>query len=198
VVKAISSRSWRQIRGDGTVLIRCVAALLFMALTSHLRAQTPKEYQLKAVLLWRLAQYVDFPKEVLGPPEAPIVIAVLGSNPFGDALRLVVKNETAHGRKLEVRELDREDSTEGCHIIFVSQSERARVRRITSNLRGRSVLTVSDIDTFAELENGMVRFAMENNKVTLQVNLDALNAANLKLDSRVLRMARIVKESSLR
>jgi hypothetical protein len=163
-------------------------------LCMHLRAQTPsKEYELKAVLLWRLAQYTDFPAEAFENAQSPVIIGVLGDNPFGDALRLAARGEKAHGRNIEVHYFKEVADITECHLLFVSESERLRVRSITSDLRRRSILTVSDIEGFARDGGGMVRFAMEKGKVTLIVNLEAVNAAGLKLDGRLLRMADIVK-----
>jgi len=40
-------------------------------------------------------------------------------------------------------------------------------------------------------DGGIIRFIMQNNKVHFEVNLDAANAAGLKISSKLLRLARI-------
>ena len=41
-------------------------------------AQVSKEYQLKAVFLWRLAQFTEWPPDAFEHAESPIAVCVLG------------------------------------------------------------------------------------------------------------------------
>jgi hypothetical protein len=157
-------------------------------------AEVPKEYQLKAVFLWRLAQFVDWPTNAFEETQSPLVIGVLGANPFGDALETVVRGETAHGRKLVVIYYRRVEQVKACHILFICESESRRVKQILTSLAGRSILTVSDIDDFTRRHDGMIRFLMEENKIKLRIDPDAAADAGLVLDARLLRMAEIVRK----
>jgi hypothetical protein len=172
----------------------CIQLLLLCSSLEQVCAQSPsKEYQLKAVLLWRLAQYTEWPADAFKTADAPIVIGVIGENRFGDALQLAVRDEKAHGRPLEVRYYKSDEQPDDCHLLFISDSEQYRLRSLLARLRDKNILTVSDIETFARNDNGMIRFAMEQNRVNLIVNLEAVTAARLVLDARLLRMAEIVK-----
>jgi hypothetical protein len=156
--------------------------------------QVSKEYQLKAVFLWRFAQFVHWPTNAFASPESPIVIGILGSSPFGHALEEVVREETANHRKLTVQYYERVDEIKTCHILYISESEALRVERVTAALANRSILTVSDIDQFAKTRGGMIHFVTDQNKVRFRINLGAATAARLVLDARLLRMAETVGE----
>lgn len=153
--------------------------------------QSPKEYQLKAVFLWRLAQFTEWPTNAFESDESPIVIGVLGENPFGDALETVVRGETAHGRKLVLQHYTRLDQIKTCHVLYISVSEARRIKEIITALAGRSILTVSDIDGFALSYGGMIRFLTEQNRIKLRINQNAVAATQLKLDARLLRAAEV-------
>jgi YfiR/HmsC-like len=146
------------------------------------------EYQVKAVFLFNFAQFVSWPSQQ--PPDAPLVIGILGDDPFGSYLDETVRGEKVNGRSLTIQRLRRGADPRNSNILFIAQSERDRAAQIVSNLKGRSVLTVSDIDRFAEL-GGMVQFFTENNKIRMRVNLDAVKAANLKISSKLLRVAEV-------
>jgi hypothetical protein len=79
-----------------------------------------------------------------------------------------------------------------CHVLFISRSEAERLEKILASLKGRNILTVSDIDDFA-VHGGMIRFLIENNKIRLRVNLEAARSANLVISSKLLRPAEIVE-----
>jgi len=145
------------------------------------------EYQVKAVFLFNFAQFVSWPSQ---PPDAPLVIGILGDDPFGSYLDETVRGEKVNGRPLTIQRLRRGAEPRNANILFIAQSERERAAQLVSNLKGRSVLTVSDIDGFAEL-GGMIQLFTENKKIRMRINLDAVRAANLKVSSKLLRVAEV-------
>jgi hypothetical protein len=116
------------------------------------------EDQLKAVFLLRLAQFVSWPSNAFSGAGSPVVIGILGQDPFGEALDLAVAGEKAQGRHIVVRRFQRNDAISECHILFVSRFESRSASAITSSLRSRSILTVSDIEGFVTEHGGMVRW----------------------------------------
>ena len=172
------------------------ALLLLLLLATHAYspqafAQSSKETQVKAVLLFRLTQFVQWPASRFESSESPIIIGVLGEDPFGDSLRIAVRGETAQNRPILLRECANTEDAKACHIVFISQSEAPRVREITSALAPHPILTVSDMENFVRIGGGMVRFYTVQNKVNLRINNDNAKAAGVVLDSRLLRMAEI-------
>lgn len=153
-------------------------------------APTP-EYQLKAVFLFNFTQFVEWPAAAFDTAESPIVIGVLGADPFGPYLDETVRGETVNGRPLAVRRYASLDKLDGCHVLFVSRSETARVRQVLDATAGRNVLTVSDVDEFAS-QGGVIRFVTVSNKIRLRINLEAARKADLVISSKLLRPAEIV------
>ena len=76
---------------------------------------------------------------------------VAGDDPFGAFLDETVRNETVRGRRLAVRRYTSVDEASQAHLLVVSRSERGRLPEIIAGLRGKGVLTVSDIDRFTAL-----------------------------------------------
>jgi len=153
-----------------------------------------KEYQVKAVFLWRLAQFVEWPTNRFETTNSPIVIGVFGENPFGDALELVLRGETAQGRPLTVRYLKNESEAGACHALFICRSESQRIRQILARTRQRGLLTVSDIEEGFLENGGIVMFGTEAKKVRITINMDAAEAARIVLDARLLRIAEVVRK----
>lgn len=178
-----------RLRAFGLILLCAV-----FVFTARAPAQVSKEYQLKAVFLWRLAQFTQWPGDAFETPESPIAVCVFGDNPFGDALNAAVAGETAHGRKLVVQRQRTLDQMKSCHIVFVSPVGPRQARDISAAVAGRSILTVADGDGLPNAYDAMIRFLTEQNKIKLRIHLKPVAAARLVLDPRLLRAAEIVND----
>lgn len=156
------------------------------------RGQTVShEYPLKAVFLLNFAQFTDWPTNAFDQPDSPLVIGVLGDDPFGALLDDAVRGETLNGRKFIVERYRRVEDVKTCHILFISQSEIKCLDKIWVGLKDRPVLTVSEIDGSA-YRGVCVRFITENNKIHLRINTEALQEAKLTMSSKILRVAELV------
>ncbi|HLP77957.1 MAG TPA: YfiR family protein, partial [Candidatus Paceibacterota bacterium] len=175
-----------------------VAWLLFLALaifglgsTFHAHAQASREYQLKAVFLFNFAQFTEWPTNAFASTNSPLVIGVLGIDPFGASLDETVRGETVNGRRLVVQRYRRLEEMESCQILFICPSESHHADRILESLKGRTILTVGDMESPAGRDLA-IRFAQENNKLRIRVNLQAVGASNLTLSSKLLRAAEVI------
>ena len=152
-----------------------------------------RHYQLKAAFLVNFAQYVEWPTEAFPTEETPFVFGVLGDNPFRPALKDLVTGEVVNGRKAVVEEYKSVREIRRCHILFISDSERTRLPAIMRALKGRSILTVSDLEGF-EREGGMIRFVTQT-RVRFRINSAAASEANLTISSKLLRLADSVESA---
>lgn len=150
-----------------------------------------REYQLKAVFLFRFAQFVEWPNDAFAGPDAPMVIGVFGHDPFGSLLEQVVKGEKARNRVLITRRYQQPAEMADCHILFVPAPDDARLPELLEQVRGRPVLTVGETKDFPE-RGGMIQFVITGDKIRLRVNLEAVRAARLEVSSKLLMWAEIV------
>ncbi|HWA87560.1 MAG TPA: YfiR family protein [Opitutus sp.] len=150
-----------------------------------------REFQVKAVFLYNFAQFVEWPPSAFDSPTSPLVIGVLGQDPFGNYLDEAVRGEKVNGHPLVVQRFRRVSDIRTCHILFVSGSEGPRAEQVAENLHGRSILTVCDWEGFAR-RGGIIRFVMEHSHVRLRINLDAAKDAGLTISSKLLRSAELV------
>ena len=173
--------------------VAIVAVLLALA-AAPVRAQAPAaptEYQVKAVFLFNFSQFVDWPAAAFADGRAPLVIGVLGSDPFGATLDEIVRGETVNGRPLAVRRYQSVEQIDVCHILFIERSQSERLDAVLAALKGRNVLTVGDFEGFAR-RGGMIRFMTVGNKIRLRINLAAAQEAKVTISSKLLRPAEIV------
>jgi hypothetical protein len=163
---------------------------LAFALPAPAQKTTFDERDVKAVFLFNFVQFVDWPAAAFSSPDSPVVIGVLGDDPFGGLLDQVVEGEVVKGRQLSVERFRRVEDIKVCHVLFISPSEAKSYEHILKVLSSRPLLTVGETADFTS--RGMVRFLAERNRVRLEVNMDAVKAAGLTISSNLLRAARIV------
>lgn len=149
------------------------------------------EYEVKAAFLYNFAKFVEWPAEALGGAGEPLVICVLGEDPFGDSLDAVVRGETMNGRPLTIHRTRDLGDLSDCHVLFLPRAERERLPEVLSVLRGKSVLITGEGDGFLT-RGGMIRFVLEESRVRFEINRDAAERSGLKLSSKLLRLARAV------
>ena len=164
-----------------------LGAPLFASAASPAASAAPSpEYQIKAVFLFNFAQFVAWPAAAFADAQAPLVIGVLGEDPFGAQLDEAVRDEKIGEHPLQVQRYRRVDDIGACHILFISGSESGQLDKILARLKGRSVFTVGDTETFNRA-GGMVRFVTENKKIRLRINVEAAKAVDLVISSKLLR-----------
>jgi hypothetical protein len=150
------------------------------------------EPQVKAAFLVNFPKYVDWPAEAFAETNSPIVIAVLGESEVTAELQKIVAGRTVNGRKIVLKRLASGEESYVCHILFVAAAEHRRSPNLLARLKDTSILTVGESDNFLE-RGGIINLARRDQKIALEVNLAATDRAGLKISSKLLSVAGVVK-----
>ncbi|MDM8558177.1 YfiR family protein [Candidatus Parabeggiatoa sp. HSG14] len=177
-----------------------VLMLLFMcgwiAFTPLSHAQTDEEieeYQIKAVYLFNFANFFTWPSTAFQYNAQPFRICVLGNDPFGIDLDLVIEDEEVEGREVVVQRIPTLRKSVRCQILFVSQSERAKKTTILNYVRPYPILTVGDMEEFAT-RGGMVEFFNSaSNEVRFSIAPETVKKGGLIASSNLLEIAKIIR-----
>jgi hypothetical protein len=169
-------------------------SVLLLAGTHLARAQSQAfdEYQVKAAFLYNFAKFVEWPSDSFKNPTDPISICVLGANPFGHRLEDAVKGKQINERRLLVRQISDVAEAAACHIVFVA-AETKRPADLLGRVKASPVLTVGETANFAAA-GGVMAFKLESGKVRLEISILASDRARLRISSKLLSLAEIVKE----
>ena len=167
-------------------------ALNVLFLSGRIAAQEANEYEVKAAFLYNFARFVEWPDNVSPDPNGPLVIAILGRDPFGGEIDRAIEGKTVNGRRLVIKRFSSVETYEQCHILFVSSSERGNLPRILAAVRTSSVLTVSETDRFAQI-GGIINFITIENRIRFEINRAAAARVGLKISSKLLSLGRVVR-----
>jgi hypothetical protein len=145
----------------------------------------------KAKYLAVIGSFVEWPPDTFADAYEPFVIGVVGRYSFGISLADEIKGKKIHGRKVQIRAKKFGDNLRDCQIVFISDSEVARMEPILNSLRGTHVLAVGESEGFLEA-GGALNFVMEDRRVRFDANLPAAARAKLRISAQLLMAARVV------
>jgi len=170
---------------------RLLVAGLWLCLTARV-AGAEVEAQVKAALIPKLAGFVEWPPQAFASSNAPVVITLLGEDPFGPEFDSALKEQRIQSRPWRVVRAREWSPTNECHILFVSRSEARHVGKILAGVGMRPVLTLGESSGFAEA-GGVVNFTKVDGRVRFEVNLEAAGKHGLKISARLLQVSRVVR-----
>ncbi len=150
------------------------------------------EYRLKLAFLYNVAQFVQWPADAFTNPSAPLTICVVGENPFAGDIERGLRGRSVGGHPVELRQLSPHDDPRTCQLIFVRANETKSVARIFAASRGSSMLTVGEAAGFAQ-RGGIINLTREQNNLRFEVNIDEAAQTRLKISSKLLSLAKIVR-----
>jgi YfiR/HmsC-like len=180
--------------GLGAFLSAAVATGLL--LTGSSASQTVSAPELKAAVVASLVPFVEWPAHAIAAG-APLVLCVVNDAAVALALQTSTKGRAVNGHGLTVTEVAADTGLPVCHAAYFAGSNGKRVVAQFKTFEGVCVFTVSDAPDFAAA-GGMVELFREGDRVRVAVNLDALERAGIRLSSRVLALAKIVRDAPSR
>jgi hypothetical protein len=152
------------------------------------------EARIKAVFLFKFADYVEWPKSAFASDGAPFTVGVIDAEPVAEELARVVEGRTVRERPVVVRRLRSGDPLDDVQLVFVGRGARGGLRQTLEPLRGRPVLRVTESE--GALQAGsMINFVLVGGKVRFDI-VPPQDAGGLRISSRLLAVARDVRERS--
>jgi hypothetical protein len=157
-------------------------------------APVSKEYELKAAFLYNFTKFVEWPSPRFPDTTAPIVLGVLGSSPFGDALEKIVRDRKVNGRGIAIRYFDSVRDAHAAHVVFIGAGEEKLLGPQLEPLLRGGVLVVGESRELAA-RGAIVTFTMAEDKVRFEIDLLAAERAGLKISSQLLKLATHVRRT---
>jgi hypothetical protein len=175
--------------------MRLLTALMLFIVSANIGIATAMadrtlEYPVKGAYLFKFGDFVEWPKDSFPEAGSPFIIGILGEDPFGPELDDMVQNRTVQGRQAIVKRYKNIDDAKAAHILYIGANKAERLEQIEASLNGKSVLTVSDESKEAA---GIVNFTVLDNKVRFEIDPAAAHRASLKVSSKLLSVAIIVR-----
>jgi len=155
----------------------------------------PLEYQVKAAFLFNFAKFVQWPSDTTRDADEGFVICVFDDEILAQSLDHAVSGKTVEGRVFRVRRLQTLDDTRSCRMLYLGGSDTSRLVALLKSVRTTAVLTVGNAPGFTR-QGGIINFIMQDNRVRFEINPEAADRAGLRISSKLLQLATIVRDAA--
>jgi hypothetical protein len=149
------------------------------------------EQEIEAGLLYNFLKYVEWPDAAR---TGTMTVCIYGDDPFKGYLK-PMEGRTVNQRRIDLRTVHDSSAAAGCDLLFVNAAEKGAWPQLEKSLAGKTVLTVSNLDDFAQ-SGGMIEFGRTDDHIRVSLNLDAVAAAKLKVEDRLLKLVTVVQNAS--
>jgi hypothetical protein len=156
-------------------------------------SEVSKEAEVKAEFLERFTRFVDWPSAAFSGPDAPFVVCLMGSHPFGEYVDKMVRERQIKGRTTVMRRPTEAVEIAGCHLLFVAASEGPRLAKVLAVAASKPILTVADTRGFCD-RGVLINFYRDDKKVRFEINTTAVKRSGLKFSSKLLKLGKLVGE----
>ncbi len=165
--------------------------LILISVSTASEAQI-EEYTLKAVYIEKFTRFIEWPRESgIDDTSKPFVIGVIGETPFETVLKKSFSTRKIREKNVVVRRVSGADEISGCHLLFISNISKERLQKLLSSIKGKPILTVSDVEGFA-LSGVLINFYVLNSKLRFEINESAVRESNLIFSYKLMQIAKIV------
>lgn len=143
--------------------------------------------ELRMTFLVNFVRFTEWPTNSFRDDSAPVVIGVVGEDPFGGRLEDFVKQEQIGKRSMKIVRVDSPAAVSGVHVLYFPAGSALP----KAALAGKPILTVGAAAGFARV-GGMVELDIERQHAVLEINHGSAIASALKINPRLLKLARKV------
>jgi YfiR/HmsC-like len=174
-------------------LVLVVVVVLASARGARAVDQNASAPALKAAFILNFVRFAEWPTLT----NANITVCVAGDDRVAEALKDALRVDASETHGVTLKTVGFDGGSRGCHVVFIGSGDSRRARAMLEDVSATPILTISDSARFAEV-GGIIEFYLEGGRMRFAVNVDALQRAQLRLSSRALGLAKIVRDAHAR
>jgi hypothetical protein len=153
------------------------------------------ESQVKAMFVYNLLKFVEWPVDTSLRAKDPFVVVIIGEGATADATEQFLESKTIGERPLVVRRSQWDQSLSGVRAVFVVERDPKKLHRVLDAAAAAGVLTIGEGESFTT-RGGMIGLLVQDRKVRFDVDTSAAQTAGLRVSSKLLALTRSVRSST--
>ncbi|HAD09104.1 MAG TPA: hypothetical protein DCF62_06465 [Porticoccaceae bacterium] len=166
--------------------------LVLCGAKAYAQPQAMEAHRLLAAFTLNFARFSEWPARVYASNHAPFRVCVMGEESLAHAFQPLTKKSIG-SHPIEVQTSVWLERPQNCQLIFVQRTEREALGRLFAAIADLPVLTIGEMPGFTDT-GGVINLFTEHERMVFEVDLSNARRANIKLSSRLLKLAEHVKE----
>ena len=152
---------------------------------STMAAEKAEYKHLLPAIIIKLSHFIQWPE--IKDKKNNIRLCLYGDSPYNDILNQSVENHRFI--QYPVKTYQNIIEVDGhCDILYIAPLKSTTLKETLSYLKGFPILTVSDMLDF-EANGGIIEIGVNNNKLSIAINIESAKNAGLKIESPLLNIA---------
>lgn len=147
--------------------------------------QGASEEKLKAIYMVHVSRLTTWPERKEVSPDFSICINE--SIEISKMLEKIEGRPVKNERNLKLQHDLSLPNLIDCDVFYVGEGELSIFEKSRVQLESNSVLTVSDQPGFSD-EGGIIRYYLDEDRVKMSINLQAMRRSNIEISSKLLRL----------
>ena len=168
--------------------------VLAMSTTPAFAQASASEAQVKAAFVYNFLKFVEWPTETFASARDSLVVGIMGTSETAEAAAAFLSGKQVNNRPLAVRRLALDAPILGVHVIFIGDIRGRGQSQVLYEAASTNVLSIGEAKGFAN-RGGVIGLLVEDQKVRFEINPDAAEAARLRISSKLLALAKLVRGS---
>jgi hypothetical protein len=154
-------------------------------------SEPSKEDQVKAAYIYNFIQFTDWPAKALPQDSSPLVVSAICGDSLSKAIENALSGKSLASHPIVYKRVtpDKLDSAD-CNVLIVCGDDPKLIDQTVGLSRKKNILTVGDNAEFCSL-GGIIRFYKEDNFVRFEINVKEAEKNNLRISSKLLKLAKI-------
>jgi hypothetical protein len=175
----------KRYRVTGLVLIAAIGTIPWPAAGQR---DPPPDTERRALFVYNLLLFVDWPADAFQDASEALRVEIVGRDPYDGSLDRVLVGKSVDHRRIVVTHAAAPTTAPLPHVLVVSATEEPRLARVLAATCHVPVLTVSDLDRFAN-RGGVIGLVEENHVLHFAINQTAASEARLRVSSQLYHLA---------
>jgi hypothetical protein len=169
-----------------TFKILAFIAILFVGSSAF--SQERPIHEIHTMMVFNFTKYVQWPDQD-GPGE--FVIGVIGNDEVYKTLSDWYSGKTKGAKTYVIKQFKSAAEISDCSVIYIDNSKSGEFAAINGKVRGKGTLVITDRSGMGA-KGSCINFITVSNKLRIELNQKAVEAANLKVSSSLTTMAILI------
>ncbi|OED41663.1 hypothetical protein ACH42_13250 [Endozoicomonas sp. (ex Bugula neritina AB1)] len=167
--------------------LRTILGLSLILPMSSIHAEVTKEDKVKAAIVFKMTKFITWPQK-----KQTLTLCIIGDGSINSELKKI-NRKFSLGRRISVTHKAHTAPLEKlCELIYIHNADNKTTQAILNKLKNTPVLTISDIEQFAE-QGGVIGLYRTGSRIRFAINRGSAKNSKLSISSQLLDLAKIVE-----